>query len=377
MTESTCPVCGDGFTTETGVRDHAWDVHDACHCCGERFDEQEALYTHWLELHDAELDEESRKRAETTVGDRTVCPTCGSRFAGRDAVGDHAWDAHGDCHICGDHFDEERSLHAHRLAVHEDELSRSARQQAAATVGSLSFRERVTHQGPVEAVSSISISRRALLGGGATTSAAVLGGAVVTGALGGGGDESLETHPAAASLGDQPTLGPTPGTAEGTIIAFEDPSCPSCARFELNTFPELKSRLIDTGDVSFVARSIPVVNPWGEPATLALEATRARDEAAFWGLNRYYYRNQSRITSDNVYRATRSYLTEQTDLDADGVIQDAEQGTHSEAVRTNLDVADRAGVRGTPTFFVFESGSFTTSFVGPQSYGVFANTLGV
>lgn len=379
MTEPICPVCGDSFTTETGVRDHTWDVHKACHHCGDQFDEQDSLYTHWLETHERELSEETRKRAATKVGDCTVCPTCSNRFASKEAVRNHAWDAHGACHVCGDQFDDQETLYAHWLAVHESELSRSARRQAEATTGSLSFDDRLTHQGSLEAISNVRISRRALLGGGATASVGLLGSAFVTGAFGGSGDSrsSIKTHPAATAIADQPTLGPTPGTAKGTIIAFEDPSCPSCARFELNTFPEVKSKLVEPGDVSFVYRAIPVVRPWGEPATLALEAVQARDQATFWGLKRFYYENQPRIDTNNVYQVTRSHLSEQTDLDADAVVQDAKQGTYREDVTTNLDAADQAGVRGTPTFFLFRSGSFATSFVGPQSYSIFANTLGV
>jgi protein-disulfide isomerase/transcription elongation factor Elf1 len=379
MASTDCPICGDDFTTETGLRDHTWDVHEACHHCGETFDEQHELYTHWLETHEGELSRETRKHAETTVGDRTVCPSCGKRFGDVSAVRDHAWDAHGVCHRCGDTFDEKAGLHAHWLAIHGDDLSRSERSRAESTVADLTFSNRLTHQGPVGALTSASVSRRTLLGGGIIGLGAVLGGGIGTGAFSGGGNNGpgLGSHPAATALGNQPTLGPPPGEADGTIIAFEDPSCPSCARFELNTFPELKSRLIETGDVSFVFRSIPVINPWGEPATLALEAVQARDEATFWGLKRYYYENQRGIDSENVYEATRSYLTEQTDLDSDAIVQDARQGTYREDVNTNLDASDQAGVRGTPMFFLFKSGSFATSFVGPQSYSVFANTLGV
>lgn len=378
MTDSNCPICKNSFPSETGVRDHAWDVHGVCHLCSEQFDDQHALYTHWLEAHDSSLSREARKRAERKVGDRTVCPVCSERFNSDDAVRTHAYDAHGACHRCGDRFDDQETLYTHWLVAHRADLSPAARDRAAAAVGPLSFGDRLAHDGLFGAMSGVRVSRRAVLGGGAAAGVALVGGVIVHDVLGDGArGTSLETHSAGTALGDQPTLGPTPGTAKGTIIGFEDPSCPSCARFELETFPELKSKLIEPGDVSFVFRSIPVVHPWGEPATLALEAVQARDEAAFWGLKRYYYKNQRGIDSDNVYEATRSYLAERTDLDGDAVVQDAKQGSYRDDVSTNLDTADQAGVRGTPTFFLFKSGTFTTSFIGPQSYSVFANTLGV
>lgn len=63
-----------------------------------------------------------------------------------------------------------------------------------------------------------------------------------------GGDQSsgsLGSHPAGEAIESQPMLGPAPTDAPATVIAYEDPSCPSCARFELGTFPQLKSELID------------------------------------------------------------------------------------------------------------------------------------
>lgn len=379
MPSTECPICGDGFTSETGVRDHTWDVHDACHHCGDQFDEQNALYTHWLETHAGDLSRDARKRAETNVGDRTVCPSCEKRFGDDSAVRNHAWDAHGICHRCGESFDEQEELHAHWLALHGDDLSRSERSRAESTVGGLTFSDRLTHQGPVGAVTGLRVSRRTLIGGGIVGLGAVLGGGLITGAFGGGGsnDSGLDRHPAATALGNQPFLGPAPETADGTIIAFEDPSCPSCARFELGTFPQLKSELIDAGKVAFTYRGIPVVYDWGEPAILALEATYARDEAAFWKLKTFYYDSQDRIGRQNVQDATRQFLTDRTDLDAAAVLNDVDSETYRDAVNTDLQASRDAGVRGTPTFFLFRDESFVSKIVGPQSYDVFKNSLGV
>lgn len=371
-----CPICGTPFSNLKAVRDHTWDTHSACHHCGSEFDDREQLYTHWLEDHVGELITESRKRAEKKVGTRTVCPACGDRFGDEVAVRDHAWDVHGACHHCGEQFDEQTGLHAHWLSAHDGELQQSDRRRAEDTVEDFSFSERLTRQGPSEAISGISVSRRSLLGGGAAASVTLVGAGVATGFFSGGG-QTLADHPAATALSQQPTLGPKPGSAEGTIVAFEDPSCPSCARFETSVFPQLKSKLIEKGKVSFVFRPLPVVQPWGESAVHALEAVQDRDESTFWNLKSFYFENQRRLGSNNVLEETQTYLSEETDLDATAVIQDARQQTFSGQVSTNRQTARQANVRGTPTFVLFDSGSFTTKFTGSQSYSVFANTLGV
>lgn len=379
MSDIACPVCGDAFTGEKGVRDHTWDAHDACHHCGTTVEDRDALYSHWLEDHPDALAEADRKRAENRVGERTVCPVCEERFGGVDAVRSHAWDAHQACHHCGAAFDDREAIAAHWLGSHGAELTRSTRDRAQDEVGDLSFGQRLSHQGPVDAVTGTSVSRRAVVGAGALGAVGLLGGAAATGQFGGfgGSETTLADHPAGQALDGQPTLGPAPSEAEGTIVAFEDPSCTSCARFESQTFPRLKSELIDPGRVSFVFRTIPVVYAWGEPASLALEAVHAREPSAFWGLKDFYYENQRDLGSDNVLDATQQYLAEGTDVDPDGVVQDIENDVPRDAVETNLQTAQSADVGGTPTFFLFNEGTYRTRITGPQSFEVFENSLGV
>lgn len=64
-------------------------------------------------------------------------------------------------------------------------------------------------------------------------------------------------HPAAAALASQPALGPA--DAPALIVAFEDPSCRTCRRFENQSFPTLKREYVDAGSLRFVYRVFPVV----------------------------------------------------------------------------------------------------------------------
>lgn len=315
----------------------------------------------------------------------TDCPICGDGFATVAAARDHTWDVHGGCQYCADEFADREALYAHWLAVHEGDLSREDRRQARSAVGPLSFGQRLTHDGPVAAVSGASVDRRTLLHGGAAGLAVgttVLAGRELLGDGGSdGGGQPLTAHPAAADLGAQPTLGPAPAEGSGTIVAFEDPSCRACARFERDTFPQLKTQLVEGKDVSFVFRGVPLVEAWGQSATrdatLAMEATYARDAAAFWSLKAFYYREQDRLGGDTVREVTRRFLEAETDVDADVVMSDVERGAQSDAVDADLDAARDAGVRGTPWFFLFRDDSFVSDVSGPVSTDVFADSLGV
>ena len=48
-----------------------------------------------------------------------------------------------------------------------------------------------------------------------------------------------------------------PDNAPVTIIEYASMTCPHCAHFALNTFPELKAKYIDTGKVRFILREFP------------------------------------------------------------------------------------------------------------------------
>jgi protein-disulfide isomerase len=193
---------------------------------------------------------------------------------------------------------------------------------------------------------------------------------------GGSGDGSLGGHPAAVGLADQPALGPDPTSAPAAIITFSDPSCPSCARFEDTTVPEIESKLVETGKAAFVYRGMPIIYPWGEPATRVLEATFDHDAGTFWTLKDHYYENREEFDTDNVFEKTESFLAENTDVDAEAVVSAAEAGEYDAAVEADLAAGEEAGVRGTPTSFLFKDGEHVTTVGGAKSYTVFAEALG-
>lgn len=217
------------------------------------------------------------------------------------------------------------------------------------------------------------VSRRTLV---ATTGASTVG--LLAGCLGGGKSNSAGASGAKENLKSQPRLGPSLNNTKALIVAFEDPSCPSCRHFELSTFPELNKKLIQPGKVTYVYREFPHVQKWGRPASKALEATYAHNKAAFWKLKSYYYGNAFfKIDPNNVYAKTRQYLTSHTNLNAKQIIQEVKAGKYDHALQVDEKARKKAGVTGTPTFFLFSKGSFDTKLTGAQGFSVFKNTLGV
>lgn len=161
------------------------------------------------------------------------------------------------------------------------------------------------------------------------------------------------------------------------IVAFEDPSCPTCRRFEQQTLPTLETELLETGTASFVFRGIGIIYDWGEPAAKALEATLSRSETAHWALKDHYYSQQGEFDAQNVLSKTETFLDSETDLDGEAVIGDVESGAADTAYNIDLDAASAVGVSATPTFLLFKDGRYVTSAVGAVSYDVFATALEV
>lgn len=190
------------------------------------------------------------------------------------------------------------------------------------------------------------------------------------------GTSSL-THASAADLQDEPRLGPPLGESDGVIVAFEDPSCPACRRFEENTFPTLKSDLVDPGKVTFYYRTFPHVQAWAEAATHVLEATYADSAEAFWTMKDHYYAEQDAFSIDNVYQKSRTFLSSETGADAEAVVQAAENEKYQDRIQADMQVVRDAGVDSTPSFFLFRGTEFVSKVVGNQSVDVFANALGV
>lgn len=184
-------------------------------------------------------------------------------------------------------------------------------------------------------------------------------------------------HPAVAALAGQPYRGPTPGAAPGLIVAFEDPSCTNCERFNTGTLPTLEAELVEPGEATYVYRNFPYAYEWGKPAMQALEATDARSEAAFWELKTHYFETQSEFSNSNVLDRTQEFLASETDLDAAAVVADAEAKKFDAAVQRDIDAGENAGVVSTPTFYLFRDGEFLTEIRGAQSYDVFEQALGV
>jgi protein-disulfide isomerase len=215
----------------------------------------------------------------------------------------------------------------------------------------------------------------------ATGAGALAAAAGCTSLTGGGGSSGLgensgppPEHEATAGIESQPVNGDLGGTM---IVAFEDPSCTRCAAFESETVPKIESNLVEPGKAAFAFRGYPVVYPWGDPGTHALEAAYEASEDAFWALKDHYFANQGDFSEGNVYDRTKQFLNSETDVDGQAVVDAASAGEFESAVQSDLDAGMAAGAgQTTPHVFLFKNGEYLTKAQGSVSYDLIASALG-
>lgn len=216
-------------------------------------------------------------------------------------------------------------------------------------------------------------TRRSLL------AAVTAGGASLAGCTGSGDDATaFSDHASSQDIDGVPRLGPPPSAADAVIVEFADPSCETCATFAAETFPTLRSDLIRSGRVAYYWRARPIVEPWGQIAARALIATHDRDPDAFWWLKERFYERQATIdTADDVLAFTADALADYDTVTADAVIDDVQSGADNKSFKADERAATASDVSSVPSFVLFRDGAYVTTVVGPHNAEVFKGALDI
>lgn len=117
---------------------------------------------------------------------------------------------------------------------------------------------------PIMTLISAKIDRRRLL----ASSGAVFGAAGLGLSVGSHGAQAVEVAKLMADTG-LPDLSEGPADAKVTIVEYASMTCPHCAHFHEEVFPELKKKYVDTGKVRFIFREFPLDNLAAAAAMLA------------------------------------------------------------------------------------------------------------
>jgi len=209
----------------------------------------------------------------------------------------------------------------------------------------------------------------------------VIGGVLY--AKGGNGNQQQpgpdQTVPAAVlNPPDANTLSKSP---DGKVVLteFMDYQCPSCQQFYQQLTKEMEQKY--QGRITYVVRNYPLAqaHPLAEPAARAAEAAAAQGKFA----EMYHQLNENwskwavdspgaQEPSSNVQRAQQMFAgyAQQIGLDVNKYQQDVSSPAIDAKVKKDMADGDKAGVSGTPTFFLngkkldFSSGVSKQSFYG-------------
>ena len=180
------------------------------------------------------------------------------------------------------------------------------------------------------------------------------------------------------TIDDDPILGDE--DAPVTMIEFSDFQCPFCKQFSSETLPLLKQQYISTGKVRFVFRDYPLKELGHAWSTKAAEAAEcAQNQGKFWEMHDKIFEDQhvlsslSREVQSPEEAVTLVTLTEKgktryvdialvlnhlkllaDELHLNMIRFNECLDTGKETTEVEKDKADaeKAGVKGTPTFFI-------------------------
>ena len=136
------------------------------------------------------------------------------------------------------------------------------------------------------------------------------------------------------------------GSAEGSIklLEYGDYECPSCRDAHV-LVKEIQRRF--GNDLLFSFRNFPLTNihPHAEHAAEAAEAADAQGD--FWGMHDKLFENHGALEDQDI----AAYAAE-LGLDPSRLVREVTSSAYASRIREDFKSGVRAGVNGTPTFFI-------------------------
>jgi formate-nitrite transporter family protein len=135
-----------------------------------------------------------------------------------------------------------------------------------------------------------------------------------------------------------------PTDAPLALVEYGDYECPRCGA----AYPIVKAVQEQLGDrLCFAFRNFPLMNAHPHSARAAEAAEAAGAQGRFWPMHDMLLENQGALEDRHFAKYARKL-----GLDADRLIADLMNATHTLRVREDIRSGARAGVNGTPTFFI-------------------------
>lgn len=175
-----------------------------------------------------------------------------------------------------------------------------------------------------------------------------------------------------ASADDDPFLGSR--DAKVTIIEFSDYQCPFCRSFWRDTLNQIKQEYIDSGkSVEFVYRDFPLstIHPMAQKYAEAAECSQ--DQNKYWQMHDKIFEEQDKLGQGTIGAYGVDDIKRwggELGLNILEFNQCLDSGKYASEVKKDFEDGSKAGVGGTPTFFI--NGQVV---VGSQPFEDFKNII--
>ncbi len=135
--------------------------------------------------------------------------------------------------------------------------------------------------------------------------------------------------------------------AKVTMVEFTDYQCPFCRRHFTKVQPEIQKQYIETGKIKYVMRQFPLVSIHPRATKASEAALCAGDQGKYWEVHRRIFGAQRKLSDDDL----RAHAEEEK-LNLDQFSRCLTDGKYNEQVKTDIGEGSKAGVQGTPSFFL-------------------------
>jgi protein-disulfide isomerase len=181
---------------------------------------------------------------------------------------------------------------------------------------------------------------------------------------GGDGEVALGEEEAQEILADIPQDGTTLGSEDApvTIYLYEDLQCPACAHFYRETFPDLVTRYVASGNVRVVSETLTIIGPDSIPAAKA--AISAGEQDRYWEYSTLFFLNQGQENSGYVTDEFLTGIAEKTQgLDVSQWNETRETDSGESELEAAKSSAQDEGIEATPSLVITGPGG-TKKLVG-------------
>lgn len=158
-----------------------------------------------------------------------------------------------------------------------------------------------------------------------------------------------------------------------TIVEFSDYQCPFCQRHVQETMPAIMSDMIETGQVRYVFKDLPLDGLHPEARAAAQAARCAGEQDAYWKMHDALFEKQQEWSgqgpaANDIFLSLAADLT----LDEDAFSACIEEERYADAIQDNVEEARSLGATATPYFFIDG-----LPIPGAQSFDLFSYAVGL